>query len=151
MLREHHKHQLSAHSAITTHQRVERDRRRGLGEHLDDFRSDESDLSGYAFGLPVRISTRVSPGRGSVLSIEREARLSGPIHAKGVLTLAGYLAGQYAQQVPLSMAATLTFEQSYVNAMVSAFNEVAVSFSPAGGIQGSGISMLPSEPGTRTA
>jgi lon-related putative ATP-dependent protease len=67
----------------------------------------------YAFGLPSRITVRVSPGRGSVLSIEREIKLSGPIHSKGVLILSGYLAGQYAQQSPLSIAATITFEQSY--------------------------------------
>jgi lon-related putative ATP-dependent protease len=67
----------------------------------------------YAFGLPSRITARVSPGRGSVLSIEREIKLSGPIHAKGVLILSGYLAGQYAQQSLLSIAATITFEQSY--------------------------------------
>jgi lon-related putative ATP-dependent protease len=71
------------------------------------------DLGGYAFGLPARITARVSPGRGSVLSIEREIELSGPIHSKGVLILSGYLAGQYAQQSPLSAAATITFEQSY--------------------------------------
>ena len=71
------------------------------------------DLSGYAFGMPARITARVSPGRGSVLSVEREIQLSGPIHSKGVLILSGYLAGQYAQQSPLSIAATITFEQSY--------------------------------------
>jgi lon-related putative ATP-dependent protease len=71
------------------------------------------DLGGYAFGMPARITARVSPGRGSVLSVEREIQLSGPIHSKGVLILSGYLAGQYAQQWPLSIAATITFEQSY--------------------------------------
>lgn len=71
------------------------------------------DLGGYAFGMPSRITARVSPGRGSVLSIEREIKLSGPIHSKGVLILSGYLAGQFSQQYPLSIAATITFEQSY--------------------------------------
>ena len=71
------------------------------------------DLGGYAFGMPARITARVSPGRGSVLSVEREIQLSGPIHSKGVLILSGYLAGQYAQQSPFSIAATITFEQSY--------------------------------------
>jgi predicted ATP-dependent protease len=71
------------------------------------------DLGGYAFGKPSRITARVSPGRGSVQSIEREIELSGPIHSKGVLTLSGYLAGQYSQHYPLALNATITFEQSY--------------------------------------
>jgi predicted ATP-dependent protease len=71
------------------------------------------DLGGFEFGRPSRITARVSPGRGSVQSIEREIELSGPIHSKGFLILSGYLAGQYAQQYPLSISATLTFEQSY--------------------------------------
>jgi predicted ATP-dependent protease len=71
------------------------------------------DLGGYEFGRPSRITARVSPGRGTVRSIEREIELSGPIHSKGVLILSGYLAGQYARQYPLSISATLTFEQSY--------------------------------------
>ncbi len=71
------------------------------------------DLGGYPFGKPSRITARVSPGRGSVQSIEREIELSGPIHSKGFLILSGYLAGQYSQQYPLSLSATITFEQSY--------------------------------------
>ncbi|HEY7348448.1 MAG TPA: ATP-binding protein [Ktedonobacterales bacterium] len=71
------------------------------------------DLGGYAFGRPSRITARVSPGRGSVQSIEREIELSGPIHSKGFLILSGYLSGQYAQQYPLALSATITFEQSY--------------------------------------
>ena len=71
------------------------------------------DLGGYTFGKPSRITARVSPGRGSVQSIEREIKLSGPIHSKGFLILSGYLAGQYSQQYPLSISATITFEQSY--------------------------------------
>lgn len=71
------------------------------------------DLGGYAFGKPSRITARVSPGRGSIRSIEREIELSGPIHSKGFLILSGYLAGQYSQHSPLSLAATITFEQSY--------------------------------------
>jgi len=71
------------------------------------------DLGGYAFGKPSRITARVSPGRGSVQSIEREIELSGPIHSKGFLILSGYLAGKFCQQSPLSIAATITFEQSY--------------------------------------
>jgi len=71
------------------------------------------DLGGYAFGKPSRITARVSSGRGSVQSIEREIELSGPIHSKGFMILSGFLAGQYSQQHPLSINATITFEQSY--------------------------------------
>ena len=71
------------------------------------------DMGGYPFGKPSRITARVSPGRGSVQSIEREIELSGPIHSKGFLILSGYLTGQYSQQYPLSIRATITFEQSY--------------------------------------
>ena len=71
------------------------------------------DLGGYAFGKPSRITARISSGRGSVQSIEREIKLSGPIHSKGFLILSGFLAGQYSQQHPLSINATITFEQSY--------------------------------------
>lgn len=71
------------------------------------------DLGSYTFGRPSRISARVSLGRGSVQSIEREIKLSGPIHSKGFLILSGYLAGQYGQQYPLAVSATITFEQSY--------------------------------------
>jgi lon-related putative ATP-dependent protease len=71
------------------------------------------DLGDYRFGHPSRISARVSIGDGSIASIEREVELSGPIHSKGVLTLAGFLAGTYARDYPLALAATLAFEQSY--------------------------------------
>ncbi|HZR93194.1 MAG TPA: ATP-binding protein [Gaiellaceae bacterium] len=71
------------------------------------------DLGDHSFGIPSRVSARVSIGRGSVRSIEREIELSGPIHSKGFLILSGYLAGQYAQEQPLAVAATITFEQSY--------------------------------------
>jgi predicted ATP-dependent protease len=71
------------------------------------------DLGGYSFGMPSRITARVSPGRGSLQSIEREIELSGPIHSKGFLILSGYLTGQYSQRYPLSIRATITFEQSY--------------------------------------
>src|SRR5262249_59164870 len=56
---------------------------------------------------------RVSVGRGTVQSIEREIELSGPIHSKGFLILTGYLQARYAQEWPLSLGATITFEQSY--------------------------------------
>lgn len=67
----------------------------------------------YQFGKPSRLTARVAVGRGWVRSIERETELSGPIHSKGVLVLSGYLQGQYAQEVPSAINATLTFEQAY--------------------------------------
>jgi lon-related putative ATP-dependent protease len=71
------------------------------------------DLGDYAFGRPTRVSARVSLGRGGIESIEREIELSGPIHSKGFMILSGYLAATYAQEWPLAVSATLTFEQSY--------------------------------------
>ena len=70
-------------------------------------------LGGYAFGRPSRISARIRMGGGQLVDIEREVKLGGPIHSKGVLILSGYLAANYARDVPLSLAATLVFEQSY--------------------------------------
>jgi len=71
------------------------------------------DLGDYAFGRPVRVTARASLGREGVESVEREIKLSGPIHSKGVLVLSGYLSGTYAREQPLTLSATLTFEQSY--------------------------------------
>jgi lon-related putative ATP-dependent protease len=70
-------------------------------------------LGDYAFGHPVRITTTVGPGRRGVISIEREVELSGPIHGKGVLILSGYLLRKYSRTGPLSLSASLVFEQSY--------------------------------------
>lgn len=67
----------------------------------------------HSFGRPTRVTARVSVGLGTVQSIEREIEKSGPIHSKGFLTLTGYLQAQYAQRWPLSLGATITFEQSY--------------------------------------
>jgi lon-related putative ATP-dependent protease len=72
-----------------------------------------ADLAGVRIGMPVRISARVRLGGGSVVDIERESQLGGPIHSKGVLILAGYLAAHYAPRLPLSLSATLVFEQTY--------------------------------------
>jgi lon-related putative ATP-dependent protease len=66
-----------------------------------------------SFGQPNRITVSVGPGREGLIDIEREARLGGPIHTKGVLILTGYLTGKYAQDKPLSLSARLVFEQSY--------------------------------------
>lgn len=65
------------------------------------------------FGRPSRITARVRLGRGEVVDIEREVALGGPIHSKGVLILGGYLGARYAREAPLTLAATLVFEQSY--------------------------------------
>jgi lon-related putative ATP-dependent protease len=70
-------------------------------------------LGAFAFGRPSRITARVRLGSGRVTDIEREAKLGGPLHSKGVMILWGFLAGRYALEVPLALAATLVFEQSY--------------------------------------
>ncbi len=70
-------------------------------------------LGGFAFGRPSRITARLSLGSGKVIDIEREVELGGPIHSKGVLILSSYLASQYASDRPLSLSASLVFEQSY--------------------------------------
>ncbi|MFO8232018.1 MAG: ATP-binding protein [Longimonas sp.] len=69
--------------------------------------------SGFAFGRPNRITARVRLGKGDIVDIERETALGGPLHAKGVLVLSGFLSGRYAPEQPLSMQASLVFEQSY--------------------------------------
>ncbi|HSR71888.1 MAG TPA: ATP-binding protein [Kiloniellales bacterium] len=70
-------------------------------------------LGGFAFGRPSRITARVKLGRGEVIDIEREVELGGPLHSKGVLILAGYLSAHYSAERPLSLGASLVFEQSY--------------------------------------
>jgi predicted ATP-dependent protease len=66
-----------------------------------------------SYGRPSRITARVHVGQGRVTDIEREAQLGGALHSKGVMILWGYLAGRFAQDSPLSLAASLVFEQSY--------------------------------------
>jgi lon-related putative ATP-dependent protease len=70
-------------------------------------------LGGYAFGRPNRITARVRLGNGSVVDIEKEVALGGPLHSKGVLILSGFLGQRFASERPLSLAASLVFEQSY--------------------------------------
>lgn len=70
-------------------------------------------LSDFSFGFPSRITARVRLGKGEVINIEREVELSGPIHSKGVLILSGFLGARYAARQPLSLSASLVFEQSY--------------------------------------
>ena len=67
----------------------------------------------YSFGRPTRLTASARPGSGGVIDIERAANLSGAIHTKGVLILSNYLELHYGQRKPLSVSASLTFEQSY--------------------------------------
>ena len=71
------------------------------------------DTGGYMFGIPTRITARTYAGDEGVINIERETKMSGSIHTKGVLTLSGYLGGTFAQEKPLGLTAQVTFEQSY--------------------------------------
>jgi predicted ATP-dependent protease len=70
-------------------------------------------VSDYSFGLPSRITARTYSGREGIINIERETKMSGNIHSKGVLTLNGYLGGKFAQEKQLSLTAQVTFEQLY--------------------------------------
>lgn len=70
-------------------------------------------LGDYAFGKPSRITASTSMGRAGVINIEREADMSGNTHDKGVLILGGYLRKKHAQDKPLTMSASIAFEQSY--------------------------------------
>ena len=105
-------------------------------------------LGDFAFGRPSRITARVRMGSGRVTDIEREANLGGALHTKGVMILWGFLAGRYALDVPLALAATLVFEQSYggvdgdsassaeLYALISALAEVPIrqSFAVTGSV-----------------
>jgi len=71
------------------------------------------DLGDYVFGRPARITAATGLGQRGVVNIERETKMSGSIHSKGVLILSGYLAAKYAQDVPLNLSASLCFEQTY--------------------------------------
>lgn len=70
-------------------------------------------IGDYSFGKPSRLTARTRPGTGKLVDIERETELGGPIHSKGMLILQGYLAATYATRAPLSLWASLVFEQSY--------------------------------------
>jgi lon-related putative ATP-dependent protease len=71
------------------------------------------DMGQFAFGSPSRITARVRLGKGEVIDIEREVELGGPIHSKGVMILSSFLGARYAPEQPLSLSASLVFEQSY--------------------------------------
>ena len=110
-------------------------------------------LGALAFGNPTRITAQVRMGRGEVVDIEREVQLGGPLHSKGVLILSGFLGGRFGAQRPLSLHASLVFEQSYggvdgdsasaaeLFALLSALAEVPIrqSFAVTGSVDQHGI------------
>jgi lon-related putative ATP-dependent protease len=71
------------------------------------------DMGDYSFGKPSRITAAVYTGKGGVVNIERETKLSGKIHEKAVLILSNYLGRKYAAKKPISLSASITFEQLY--------------------------------------
>ena len=95
------------------------------------------DLGYTAFGKPTRITASVSPGRAGIINVEREARMSGGIYDKGVLIISGFLRRRYAHDVPLSLTASLTFEQSYagVDGDSASIAEVVALLSELAGIK----------------
>jgi predicted ATP-dependent protease len=70
-------------------------------------------LGDYIFGRPSRVTASTFIGKAGVVNVEREVEMSGPIHSKGVLILTSYLGHKYAQAGPLTLSASLVFEQSY--------------------------------------
>ena len=71
------------------------------------------EIGDYAFGRPSRVTASVGMGQAGIVNIERESKLSGNIHDKGMLILAGYLRNRFGQDQPLALSASLCFEQSY--------------------------------------
>jgi lon-related putative ATP-dependent protease len=71
------------------------------------------EIGGYAFGKPCRITASVALGKVGIINIERESNLSGRFHDKGIQIMAGYLRRMFSQDKPLSLAASVCFEQSY--------------------------------------
>jgi len=71
------------------------------------------DMGDYSFGHPVRITANTYMGSEGVVNIEREVKMTGPIHNKGLMILESYLGQKYAQDFPLSLSARITFEQTY--------------------------------------
>lgn len=70
-------------------------------------------LGGHQFGIPSRITATVRIGKGEIIDIQRKVELGGPIHSKGVMILSSYLGSRYASDLPLSIVASLVFEQTY--------------------------------------
>jgi predicted ATP-dependent protease len=71
------------------------------------------DVGGYSFGRPSRVTATVALGQAGVINIEREARMSGSTHDKGIMILSGFLRARFGQQHPAAMTASICFEQSY--------------------------------------
>ena len=71
------------------------------------------DVGGYSFGRPSRVTATVALGQAGVINIEREARMSGSTHDKGIMILSGFLRARFGQQHPIAMTASICFEQSY--------------------------------------
>ncbi len=71
------------------------------------------DVGGYAFGRPSRVTATVALGQAGIINIEREARLSGSTHDKGIMILSGFLRHRFGQEFPVAMSASICFEQSY--------------------------------------
>jgi len=96
------------------------------------------EIGGYAFGKPVRITAAVALGKLGIINVEREANLSGRFHDKGVQIISGYLRRTFAQDKPLSLSASVCFEQSYsgvdgdsassteIYAILSALSEIPI-------------------------
>lgn len=72
-----------------------------------------SDMVDYTFGSPVRITANVYTGKDGIVNIEREVKMTGPIHNKGLMILSSYLGRMYAQDFPISVTARIAFEQTY--------------------------------------
>ncbi len=70
-------------------------------------------LGDHTFGKPTRITAEIGVGRGGIINVEREASLSGATHDKGILILSGFLRGRFAREKPLTLSASICFEQSY--------------------------------------
>src|SRR6056297_135271 len=119
------------------------------GEHPGQVNGLSVSMIGNStFGRPNRITARVQLGKGDIVDIEREVEMSGPIHSKGVLILKGFLGERYAKNRPLSLSASIVFEQSYSNidgdsassaelyALLSAIGDISIkqSFSVTGSV-----------------
>ena len=93
-------------------------------------------LDDSSFAYPVRITATVRMGEGELVDIEREVELGGPIHSKGVLILAAFLAARFGSVQPLSLKASLVFEQSYggVEGDSASLAEVAALLSALAGV-----------------
>lgn len=70
-------------------------------------------LGGHQFGIPSRITATVRIGKGEIIDIQRKVDMGGPIHSKGVMILSAYIGSRYASDMPLSISASLVFEQTY--------------------------------------